>query len=144
MKGESFGKRLPLHMTTNSVTAVPFFTSFTNRTENARRNKKESTPSKASFAGELQTRHESIAMCREVLAWLGNETDCLEAKCTALCHTSAELPVRTEKRLSRAMEHAAATAAQKRSVVARRLQSVSSTWGEEIPRRRHRHVHCST
>lgn len=72
--------------------------------------------------------------------WVGKTVDCLRAEYTAHRVHSAALPLRTGKRLAAVLERAAATAAQEHSVVARRLQSVSSNWRQEIARRKSRCV----
>lgn len=69
---------------------------------------------------------------------MGEASDYFDAECAALREHSAALPLRAEKRLATVLDGAAAKSVQERSVIARRLQSVSSTWGQEIARRKSR------
>lgn len=104
----------------------------------ATRTDAKSPPQQADFAELVQARHEGITLCRENLTWLGVAANDLEAECAELSTRAEGMPTRAEKRLDGMLKTAAAVAAKERSVVARRLHSVSNSWGEDIPQRTRR------
>lgn len=88
----------------------------------------------------MQSRQRGVNLSRELLTWLRGAANDLELECVELCQSSTELPARMEKRLSLILKASAARVADERSVVARRLLSVSNSWREEILKRKRRLV----
>lgn len=95
-----------------------------------------------SFTAQSPSPLSGAALCQEHFTWFVTATKSLKSDCADIQKYVSEVPRRVEERLLKVLGSVATEAMQRKSVLARHLQDLSSTWRQEIQHRWHRLVLC--